>query len=147
MQLLPTRTDIHVYLLFYDWNYPNSALYHTCDSSSKNWYFCPSICIYTQRTLSYLPHIFEKLVFLSLHMYLYSKLTTNGPQLVCEIERGMAISWVITTCWLPFYVIYRYKLTPQPPYNPDIALVIICEFKCSQIYTKFPMPARISSKH
>ncbi len=36
-------------LLFYDWNYPNSALYHTCHVSSKNWYFFPSICIYTQR--------------------------------------------------------------------------------------------------
>ncbi len=24
-------------------------LYHTCHTSSKNWYFCPSIRIYTQR--------------------------------------------------------------------------------------------------
>ncbi len=40
---------IHVYLLFYDGNYPNNVLYHTCHDSSKNWYFCPSVCIYTQR--------------------------------------------------------------------------------------------------
>ncbi len=30
------------------WNYRNSALYYTCHASSKNWYLCPSICIYIQ---------------------------------------------------------------------------------------------------
>ncbi len=36
-------------ITFYDWNYSNSALYHTCHVSSKSWYFCPYVCIYTQR--------------------------------------------------------------------------------------------------
>ncbi len=28
------------------------ALYHTCHASSKNWYFCPSICIYIQSIIT-----------------------------------------------------------------------------------------------
>ncbi len=37
----------------------------------NNYFFM--IEIIQRRTLSYLPHIFEKLIFLSLHVYLYSK--------------------------------------------------------------------------
>ncbi len=50
-----------------------------------------------------------------------STLTTNGVSLVCEIEKEVAISWVVTACWSPLYIVYQYKLMLQPPYNPDKA--------------------------
>ncbi len=44
-----------------------------------------------QRNLSYLPHIFEKLVLLSLHMYLYSKGWIHRNKLWCSHQRGQTL--------------------------------------------------------
>ncbi len=41
-----------------------------------------------QRALSYLPHIFEKLVFLSLHTYLYSKINVLTSEKCCKFIRS-----------------------------------------------------------